>query len=318
LYQRKARPESLFGHIFGEDTGYLVTFTGQQARFTRPDARPNELAGIVQRSWRYPDEGQQAAEYLIDEAQLERDVYIGVHLFRERGNRLAANAVATVNALWLDEDRGTYPDIGPAPTAIVHSSRGRRHLYWELAQPVAVEWAVAMNRRIAVWAGGDIGKAGLASVLRVPGTANYKRHPRVDLVVMELTGARAWEPEVMEQAIPEIPEPKARAVEPYNGPEVELGPYLENVEVLGEIPDGLGMKLAIICPWSSEHSGGDRSGSYVGQRFGGGLWFHCNHEHCQGRTWRDFRERVRPKNAIHLTRRSGSPNRARRVNVSRG
>src|SRR5215213_5257845 len=118
------QPEALFGHIFGEDTGFLVTFTAHQARFRRPDARHNELADTRQRSWSYPVEVERAAKYL-----------------------LATNAAATVRSLWLDEDEGAYPEIGPQPTAVVASSAKRRHLYWRLTQDVAVEWAVTMNRR---------------------------------------------------------------------------------------------------------------------------------------------------------------------------
>jgi hypothetical protein len=250
------------------------------------------LADIRQRSWRYPDKAEQAGEYLVEEAQLEREAYFGVHLFREAGNRRAANAQPTVRALWLDEDEGEYPEGGPAPTATVRSSAGRRHLYWRLRRPVAIERAVEMNRRIAAWADGDIGKAGAASVLRAAGTVNYKRHPHVDLVVGEFTGVEAWEPEILDQAVPEIPAPTRASTEPYDGPEVELEPYLFDVEVVGQVTDGLGRKLAIICPWIAEHSGGDRSGTYVGQRADGGLWFACHHEHCQGRTWRDFKRVV--------------------------
>jgi len=318
LYQRKDRPETLFGHVLDEDDGFLVTFTGQQARFTRPDARPNELARIVQRSWRYPDEAQQAADYLVDEAQSERDAYFGVHLFREPHTRLASNAAPTVRCLWLDEDEGSYPGIGPEPTAIVSSSRTRRHLYWRLAHPVAVEWAVAMNRRLAAWARGDISKAGAASVLRVPGTWNFKRHPEVDPVFMEITHTRAWGAEIMEQAVPEIPSATSTSgstTEPYNGPELELAEFLEGVEVIGEVADGLGSKLAIVCPWVHEHDGGDRTGTYVGQRAGGGLWFYCNHGHCQGRGWPEFRHKVGRVRTI-LIRRSNNP--TKKVRLNRG
>jgi hypothetical protein len=290
VYQQIVRPEMLFWHAFADDRGYLVTFTGQQARLTREGARDNELADVSQRSWRYPDKAERVGEYLVEEAQLEREAYFGVHLFRERGNRRAANAHQTVRALWLDEDDGEYPEEGPEPTATIRSSARRRHLYWRLSRPVDIEWAVAMNRRLAVWASGDIGKAGAASVLRAPGTANYKRHPRVDLVCGEFSGVEAWEPEILDQAVPEIvPTSTARPVEPYDGPEVDLGPYLFGVEVLDEVADGLGVKYQIICPWVDEHSCGDRSGTRVGQRGNGALWFHCDHAHCQHRTWRDFK-----------------------------
>src|SRR5215217_2402260 len=142
----------MFGHLFGEDKGFLVTFTGRQARFTDPEAPANELTDTWQRSWSYPSRAEGAAQYLIDEAQLERESYFGVHLFRKAGNRRADNTVPTIRALWLDEDEGHYPEEGPQPTAIVRSSRSRRHLYWRLLHPVSVEWAVEMNRRLASWA----------------------------------------------------------------------------------------------------------------------------------------------------------------------
>ena len=320
MYQRVERPESLFGHIFGEDPGFLVAFTGRQARLKRATARHNELAAIWQRSFRHPDEADQASAYLLAESERERDAYVGVHLFRNSGTRLAANTVPTVRSLWLDEDEGVYPKIGPEPTAVVASSARRRHLYWRLTREVSVAWAVAMNRRIATWAAGDIGKAGLATVLRVPGTMNYKRHPQVDPVSLQITEAGPWEPEVLEQAIPPIPEPSkvGSKAEPYDGPELELEDFLTGVEIIGEVADELGRKLAIVCPWNDEHGGGDRSGTYVGQRSEGGLWFHCNHAHCHGRSWTDFRVVVRSK-MVRISRPTGRPtNNERTVKITRG
>ncbi len=297
MYQETetSTPEALFSHVFGEEEqGWLVAFTGQQERFSRPTARPNELADTRQRSFCYPADAGRAAAYLLAESGHRRDAYFGVHLFRERGNRRAANASGTVRCLWLDEDEGHYPAASPEPTAIVHSSATRRHLYWRLSQQVAIEWAVAMNRRIAAWSDGDTGKAGAASVLRVPATLNYKRHPQVDPVRLEVTGAADWEPGIMDQAVPEdSPEsPRPQRAEPYDGPELELEQFVGGVEVIGSVPDGGGTKLAIVCPWANEHTSGDRTGTYVGQYLNGALWFHCHHEHCQGRSWRDFKREV--------------------------
>ena len=295
---RAERIAGLWAHLFEGLEGYLVTFTGQQARITDPDARQNALTDTRQKYWLYPDEAEKVADYALRESQLERDVYCGVHLYREKGSRRASNAVGTVESLWLDEDDGHYPEGEPLPTAIVASSAGRRHLYWRLTHPVSVEWAVEMNRRIASWANGDSGKAGLASVLRVPGTSNFKRHPQVDPVTVEITGAGPWDPEVLDQAIPETSSPRppswAERTGPYDGPEIDLADYLPHVEVIQELSDGLGVKYAIVCPWVDEHSGGDRTGTRLGQRAGGGPWFHCDHEHCQERKWRQFRDLFEP------------------------
>jgi len=93
---------------------------------------------------------------------------------------------------------------------------------------------------------------------------------------------------------PEIPSSstKTSSTAPYDGPEVELAEYLANVEVIRELSDGLGVKCAIVCPWVEEHGGGDRTGTRIGQRAGGGLWSHCDYEHCQGRGRAEFCRRA--------------------------
>jgi hypothetical protein len=138
-------------HLFGELDGYLVTFTGRQS--PNPSARPNELDSTAQRSWRWPEQKDEAAAYLIEQSEAGRDAYFGVHLFRQSGNRRAENA-AEVLALWVDGDGAQVPEMWPQPTAVVESSPGRHHFYGM---------------------GGDKGKWGLGTVLRAPGTLNYKR-----------------------------------------------------------------------------------------------------------------------------------------------
>jgi len=302
VYQRLDRPETDFSHVFGDLEGFMFTLTGKHARVMEPTSEGNELTVIRQRGWRYPAEDTRAAEYLIREAQAQRDGYFSVHLLRTGQSRTAPNALSVVYSLWLDEDGGHYPEIGPRPTLIVHSSATRRHLYWQLTHPVSAGWAVEMNRRIATWAEGDVGSATLARVLRPPGTANFKRYPVIDLVTGELTDAGAWDPEVLDQAVPLLPN-EARpsfAAGPYDGPPVTIEKYLDEVEVIGEVADGLGRKWRIRCPWFKEHSFADASGTYLGVRDSGGAWFYCNHRHCQHRTWQEFREQVQPPRRIRL------------------
>ncbi len=163
----------LWDHLFGElEDGYLVTFTGKQSE--RPDARPNELDDTTQLSWKWPEEREQAATYLEAESERGRDAYFGVHLFREHGNRRAENA-AEILALWVDGDGAMVPEDWPQPTAVIESSPGRHHYYWKLSRPLAPEEASRLNKRLCYGMGGDKGKWGLGTVLRAPGTRNYKR-----------------------------------------------------------------------------------------------------------------------------------------------
>jgi hypothetical protein len=72
--------------------------------------------------------------------------------------------------------------------------------------------------------------------------------------------------------------------------------------ILREIADGSAERVyGVVCPWSHEHSGGDASGTRVGQYADGALFFRCEHAHCAGRGWAEFREMVRPV-AVPLNR----------------
>jgi hypothetical protein len=162
----------LWGHLFEGLEGHLVTFTGKQSE--RPDARPNELDDTRQRSWRWPAEREEAAAYLEAESDKGRDAYFGVHLFTRPGTRQAESA-AEILALWVDGDGAKVPEEWPQPTAVVRSSPGREHLYWRLTRPIAPEEAAQLNKRLSYGMGADTGKWGLGTVLRAPGTFNYKR-----------------------------------------------------------------------------------------------------------------------------------------------
>jgi hypothetical protein len=159
----------LWAHIFGDLEGYLVTFTGKQS------GRQNDLDHTRQRSWRWPGEREEAAAYLEAESAEGRDAYFGVHLFTEPGSRKAENAANEIAALWVDGDGARVPDMWPQPTATVESSPGRHHFYWRLTRPIEPEQAAQLNRRLCYGMGGDKGKWGLGTVLRAPGTLNYKR-----------------------------------------------------------------------------------------------------------------------------------------------
>jgi hypothetical protein len=166
------RITELWTHLFGDLGGYLFTFTGR--RSVEPSAQSNELDDTRQRSWRWPAQTTAAAEYLLEQSQAGRDAFFGVHLFRRPRSRKAENA-AEVLALWVDGDGARVPKDWPQPTAVVESSPGREHYYWRLTRPIDPEEAARLNKRLSYGMGGDKGKWGLGTVLRAPGTLNYKR-----------------------------------------------------------------------------------------------------------------------------------------------
>jgi hypothetical protein len=159
----------LWDHLFGDLKGYLVTFTGKQS------GQRNELDDTKQRSWRWPAERGDAAAYLEAESDKGRDAYFSVHLFNRPGTRKGKYAAEEILALWVDGDGATVPEDWPQPTAVVESSPGRHHFYWRLTRPIKPEEASQLNRRLCYGMGGDKGKWGLGTVLRAPGTLNYKR-----------------------------------------------------------------------------------------------------------------------------------------------
>jgi hypothetical protein len=163
----------LWEHLFGELEGYLATFTGKQSE--RQDARTNELDDTKQILWTWPAGAEKAAAYVQRESDAGRDVYFGVHLFKTSANRKAENTAGRIGALWVDGDGAKVPEKWPQPTAVIESSPGREHFYWKLARPVDPQTAAQLNKRLAYGMGGDHGKWGLGTVLRAPGTYNYKR-----------------------------------------------------------------------------------------------------------------------------------------------
>jgi AAA domain len=99
------------------------------------------------------------------------------------------------------------------------------------------------------------------------------------------------------------PKREQRVREPYKGPTgdyvFDLDRFLEEfgVEVKGPYNDNTSERAyRIVCPWVHEHTGGDDSGTRVGQYESGAPWFHCDHAHCRDvRRWEEFREELDPE-----------------------
>jgi hypothetical protein len=163
-------------HLFGQHGGFLCTYTGGR--------EGGDLIEKRQQFWYYPDASEKAANYLMRQSEKGREAYFGVHLFKTDSSRKAENAADTVTALWADGDGAQVPEGWPEPTLVIESSPGRHHFYWRLDYPVEASYAATLNKRIAYGMNADIGKWQLGTVLRAPGTCNYKRNKVTEVVIL--------------------------------------------------------------------------------------------------------------------------------------
>jgi len=142
----------------------------------------------------FTDRGK-LVDYLLTQSDYGKDAYIACASFRTDKERKKDN-IHGIKAFWVDIDAGKgkpYPDAGAAKTAlekfytdvglplptIVHSGGGL-HVWWTLDRVVSqAEWDPAAERlkQLCVEHGLEADPsrtADSASVLRLPGTQNYK------------------------------------------------------------------------------------------------------------------------------------------------
>lgn len=125
---------------------------------------------------------------------INTDVYVGVApRQRARGDKTSITSVWT---LWADlDDPDTHSQLErlPVAPAIVIASGSPRHLhtYWSVTDPVSVAVAEQANRRLAAHMGADMSAVtNAATVLRPPGTYNFKSTPPAPVVLERCSQAR--------------------------------------------------------------------------------------------------------------------------------
>ena len=167
--------------------------------------------GMKRRVYRVGDE-LGAAAAAIGELGSRTDVYVGCAPRRRRAGGL--DAVQRVWVLWADCDTpaaiAALDAFRPAPAIVVRSGSGEnRHAYWTLSGPIGVEEATTANRRLAHALGADGGAVTTAAtILRPPGTANFKHTPAVAVVAERI---QPWRRVSARRLVGELDDPPGRA-----------------------------------------------------------------------------------------------------------
>src|SRR5262245_17010056 len=109
------------------------------------------------------------------------NVYVSVNGIRP-GRSRARDAILDIRHVFLEEDADgpgllaaltTRPDL-PPPSYVLHSSRGRLHVFWR-ARGFTASIVEGTQKRLAKELGTDSAATSCAQTTRLPGFANHKR-----------------------------------------------------------------------------------------------------------------------------------------------
>lgn len=138
-------------------------------------AKNHTTGDWAQRAFEYPKDLNSIQKY-VDEHNTMSSVYFCPHLFRTSGRRVKDNSLPT-RFLWVDKDAGSLADIEPRPTMCWQTSEGKWQALWQLTDPLEMDKAEVLNKKLIPKTRGDKGGWHAGKYLRVPGSINYKYKP---------------------------------------------------------------------------------------------------------------------------------------------
>lgn len=199
----------------------------------------------------------------------------------------------------LDDVREKLPmsevDKLPEPSWILETSKGSEQWGYILETPCEDRGKVE-NLLDGLVANGlapgakDPGMKGVTRYVRLPEGYNRKASKQVDGKPVKCE-IKLWNPAqkttIEKLAAPfnvdlDAPRREARVDGAAN---IENHPLIDAVQVKSVLSDG---RYDIICPWVTEHTGGEDTGSVVFTNANGSIGFKCHHGSCQERTGADL------------------------------
>lgn len=214
----------LWEHIYGEGSGFLGLFSATRD----PQNRPVDWQEAY---FAWPREAANAAAWVSAETARCREVFHCAHLLT--CHRRKKEHAAALTALYVDLDTPgvELPASLPSPTAVVESSPGKRHLYWQLSRAVPPELGEQLNKRLAYAIAADTSGWDLTQLLRPLGVPNHKYAdtPVVRLLHLE---AKEYDPNYLEQVLPQLPASGKAAADGSTHAEVSVLPLeLPSIDV---------------------------------------------------------------------------------------
>lgn len=118
------------------------------------------------------------------------DVFVSINALTPGRRSRTRESVTTVRHIFLDADHDADRVLGaisrrsdvPAPSVVVHSSKGRAHVLWRV-EGMSVERAEALQKQLARELDTDRAATSTSQMTRLPGFWNYKYAPPQCVVV---------------------------------------------------------------------------------------------------------------------------------------
>lgn len=208
--ERQKDAIALWEHLYGDLEGYLCISHAQRTYDFFGNPNPKETYDFKQTYFWYPERKEEAITYALEQSDKGREVWFCKHLLT---GKVRQKEYATgILALGTEYDGAPLPNSNLTPTARVESSPGHYHSYQRLERPLDPQIAENLNERLSKITSGD--KWPLASLLRVPGTRNYKyahkdvRFTESPIVTLKEITDHRYSPETLEKDLPPVEEKK--------------------------------------------------------------------------------------------------------------
>ena len=192
--------EVLLTAVYGRRRGFVTYVKGVHGSFTKSGHYKHRP--WCPRFFRWPEEHPALLRAILRDCK-EHDVYVGATLRRSRSAKLGFGL--DVEYTWADVDSAPGTDLSPITDLLVDGSLivysgqpGHMQIWIKLDRLYEAAEVEEVNRPLARFLHADLTKWRENTVLRVPGTWNYKGKARggdpypVTLTVVENTGRPPW------------------------------------------------------------------------------------------------------------------------------
>lgn len=154
---------------------FLQKVWGTQEGYAYVGAKNHNTGDWYQHPFKYPEQLDEIEEKL-GELNKTSSIYFCPHLFASEGRRVKDNSLPTKH-LWVDKDAGSLAELEPRPTLCWQTSEGKWQALWKLNDPIELEKAEMLNKKLIKYTRGDKGGWAAGKYLRIPESVNHKYKP---------------------------------------------------------------------------------------------------------------------------------------------